>query len=82
MHNSKSPYISPEKSLELGNKTIANVKTAYGLITQDELRDIRGKAERREKKDASFISMQNLDEIKGRITIKSPEMRYKEKLDT
>lgn len=64
---------SPDK------RAYSSVKTPFGLISQQELREIRGKAERNEKPDATIISAKDLEVLRSHTIIKSPEMRIKEK---
>lgn len=54
------------------------IKTAFGMITKDELRSIRGKAEKKRKPDAAIITSEELSDIKSRIIHKSPEQRIEE----
>ena len=80
LHNSRSPGLSPDRS-SFGSpeKNYSSVKTPFGFITQQELREIRGKAERNEKPDATIISAKDLDILRSHTIVKSPEQRIKER---
>ena len=57
----------------------AAVRTSQGVISLEELRNIRGKVESKEKNDAVIISKNDLDRIRDATTIKTKEMQIQEK---
>ena len=55
------------------------VKTSTGVITLDELRNIRGKTEKNNQNDAVIISKNDLMRIKDATTIKTKDQVLQEK---
>ena len=62
-----------------GAGAAGTVKTSTGVVTLDELRTIRGKAEKNNKNDAVIISKNDLMRIKDATTIKTKEQVLGEK---
>jgi hypothetical protein len=57
----------------------AAVRTSQGVISLEELRNIRGKVESKDKNDAVIISKNDLDRIRDATTIKTKDQVIQEK---
>ena len=71
-------YSSPERMRNYPGSPLMKtpapkVSAAYGFISAEELREIRGKAEKNQKADAVIIRADELADIKKRTVHKSPQ---------